>query len=163
MIRLLPVFFLLTACAGAPPAAPVDPAVDGTARAASPDAEAPASVETPEATGMGVTTPAVTPASVAPVEPPRGELKAATATLHAAGDAVLVDLRTDGGWPGEAMDPTLAIGEERFTDYTHPDPITLRFTVPAAAVQPAGQAAVVRYGERVVAELTLPPVSEEGR
>jgi len=71
--------------------------------------------------------------------------------------AVAVDL-SSGGWPGEAMEPSLEIQGVRFERYTHSDPVTLRFVVANPSLVPTGATALVRYGDRVVAELTLPAV-----
>jgi len=74
-------------------------------------------------------------------------------------DAVLIDIETS-GWPGQAMDPVLIVGERRFTAYTHVSPTLLRYTAERHEYLPEGTSAVVRYGNRDVAHFTLPAVEQ---
>ena len=68
-------------------------------------------------------------------------------------DALAVDLTSPTGWPGEATEPTLGIGERRYRSYAHVDLQTLLFTVDRA---PVGAIAVLRWGEREAARVALP-------
>ena len=159
-MRRLWLLLLLAACeSGAiePQVEPAEPAPE------------PSTVRTvPEPAATPAPTPEPAPAPPPNAEPPRSDVTVRTwvvgealaedgSTRERHDQAVAIELTSE-GWPGEAMEPTLEVQGRRFVHYTHPSPVALRFVVADPSLVPAGETAVLRWGERVVAELTLPTV-----
>ncbi len=65
------------------------------------------------------------------------------------------EVRADGGWPGRALDPVLAIGDLRFHDYEFPARDTIRFALPDTAALPDGAAVSLQFGDDVGSRVVI--------
>jgi len=145
---------------------------------AGPDIDDPASTGTPLAEGEreGPTRlaqegqqPAPAPAprriegarlEVSPIEAEQGE--DGRGSLVPAVRPVALDLRSEEGWPGRALDPVLHVGQLRLTHYQHPAPDVLRFVVADGALLPAGAEVFLQYGDDVASRVVLTDSLEIG-
>ena len=92
--------------------------------------------------------------AASPATPPRAEVTLALSPVEAteaedgrgrmvpATDPVAIDLRSDAGWPGRALDPVLHVGPLRFARYEHVDPTILRFVAADRGALPAAEVAL---------------------
>src|SRR5688572_19893421 len=56
------------------------------------------------------------------------------------------EVQATDGWPGRALDPVLAIGNETFREYDFSARDTIRFVIPDTSALPDGAAVHVQYG-----------------
>ena len=148
-MRVLIFLVGLMACAGAPdPVGSVDapepqPREAATSKPVASSTESPTAPE--EATVHAVR---IVPLGVAMAEDGVGGRVSSETS-------VAIDIETE-GWPGQAMEPSLEVGELRFAAYSHVSPTVLRFVATRVELLPAGDTGIVRYGDREVLRFVIP-------